>query len=145
MNDQHEISPSADLADDFVTPGSYLSVVTRRSGDRCEVVCRGEIDYATGGQFYDAVSTAVTDPTVDHIEIDLADVSFFSAAAIGTLGLLRTAARERGTTLTLRKPSPPVHRLLTLTGLSRLCGENPTHTARLRRPDRPDETIAATD
>ncbi|MGV9817360.1 STAS domain-containing protein [Nocardia xishanensis] len=141
----NEISPSTDIADDFVTPGSYLSVVTRRSGDRCEVVCRGEIDYGTGGQFYDAVSTAVTDPTVDHIEIDLADVSFFSAAAIGTLGLLRTAARERGTTLTLRKPSPPVHRLLTLTGLSHLCGENPTHTARPGRLDRPDETIAVTD
>ncbi|WP_435592639.1 STAS domain-containing protein [Nocardia sp. bgisy118] len=145
MNDQHDISPSTDIADDFVTPGSYLSVVTRRSGDRCEVVCRGEIDYGTGGQFYDAVGTAVTDPAVDHIEIDLADVSFFSAATIDTLWLLRTAARERGTTLTLRKPSPPVHRLLTLTGLNHLCGENSTHPPRPGRLDRPDETIAATD
>ncbi|HWC81799.1 MAG TPA: STAS domain-containing protein [Pseudonocardiaceae bacterium] len=105
-----------------VTPrAGQLIVLIWWDGVEFHVSCRGEIDMATTDQLYSAVINGVTDSDTRCIRIDLADVTFLSAAGLRSLVRIQAAAQEHGKALQLLRVPPLARRLLDIAGLDRLC------------------------
>ncbi len=77
-------------------------------------------------QTVDALRSVLLDAIARYqptqIAVDLRDVPFMDSIGVGTLVAGSNAAREVGGVLAVRSPSPFVHRLLHITGLTELFG-----------------------
>jgi anti-anti-sigma factor len=89
---------------------AIFSVSTSTDGDRAAVVVNGEVDMATA----DAMYEAATDDGADGVTLDLRGVTFFDSAAIHAL--IRLAQRYPDALEVI--PSPHVHRVLEISGLT---------------------------
>jgi anti-sigma B factor antagonist len=74
----------------------------------------GEVDLLTAGRLRCALAHLVQQGR--HLVVDLRGVRFMDASGIGALVGAQRLARDAGLTLTLRRPTPGVAKLLTLTG-----------------------------
>lgn len=94
--------------------GWLLSLRVRAGGERTVVEACGEIDLGTAGLLA-RVADRVLEENPGRLVLDLARVTFFSAAGLRVLMELRGVAGER---LVLRAPSPSVVFVLELTALA---------------------------
>jgi anti-anti-sigma factor len=108
-------------------------VRTQRSGDgpggTIVVEVLGPLEAATVGALRSVVLEAVDIYRPRLLTVDLRRVPFMDSIGIGTLVAVNNKAREAGGTMEVRSPSPFVHRLLQVTGLTELFG----------LPDLPDD------
>jgi anti-anti-sigma factor len=78
----------------------------------------GELDLHTVTAIEEQGITALDDPAVTTLALDLSNVTFIDSTGIGTLVRLRLAADDANKHLVLRRPSAPVTRLLSITALA---------------------------
>ena len=91
-------------------------------GDRTVVWLQGDQDIATAGLLADALATAIASDDDSGIVVDLTDVDFLGAAAIGVILRGRGYLRETSRDLSVRSPSRGARRLLEACGLVDLLG-----------------------
>lgn len=96
-----------------------LSVDTRRVGTTAIVTVRGELDIATA-PLLRVVLDGIYPSRPRRVEVDLSGVTFLDMAALGTLVAARRRLASRRAALVVRQPSPPVARVLSLSGLDRV-------------------------
>jgi anti-anti-sigma factor len=89
------------------------------------VEVRGPLEAETVGALRSVVLDAIRAWRPPRLVIDLRNVPFMDSIGVGTLVAGSNAAREVGGTLELRSPSPFVHRLLHITGLTDFFGLPP--------------------
>ena len=89
----------------------------------------GPLEAATVGALRSVVLDAVDTYRPRQLTVDLRRVPFMDSIGIGTLVAVNNKAREVGGAMEVRSPSPFVHRLLQITGLTELFG----------LPDLPDD------
>jgi anti-anti-sigma factor len=89
--------------------------VDRPRPHRLDVVLRGDIDSASTPQLDRAVFQIVT-AAPEEIQLDLSDVTFFSAAGVTFLIRLRAAAAAQGAELVIGPVPHCVLRVLELAG-----------------------------
>lgn len=88
---------------------------------RSAIVClRGEIDLASRDALNAAVAESLTQPDLDELVVDLADVSFLDSAGLAGLVLAHNAAVRHGLRFRLHGAAGSVLHTLRLTGLDRL-------------------------
>ncbi|WP_344620981.1 STAS domain-containing protein [Dactylosporangium salmoneum] len=108
-------------------------VRTHRSGDvpggTVVVEVLGPLEAATVGALRSVVLETVETCRPSRLTVDLRRVPFMDSIGIGTLVAINNKAREVGGTMEVSSPSPFVHRLLQITGLTELFG----------LPDMPDD------
>lgn len=75
----------------------------------------GELD-SSNVALFDAALRAVLEETTIGIHVDLLDVTYFGSEAIGALVKADVIAADRGLGIVI-VPSPPVRRVLEITGL----------------------------
>ena len=107
-----------------------LAVQLDRSGPRLTVYVTGDLDPATTPGFTDQVRVAI-DGTVEHIELDLSEVTFCDSSGLGALLALKAHAAAVGATVHLVDPSPQLIRVVDITGLNAQLG---VATAPAKRP-----------
>jgi anti-anti-sigma factor len=91
-----------------------LSVDLIRQGAAAVITLRGELDISTAN----LVTSTMHRAALKHpsrVTIDLAGVTFFSAAGITALLRARNTAKAAGAQLVLRRPSAQVQRVLVIT------------------------------
>lgn len=98
----------------------------RLDGDRGVVVVRGEVDIATAPRMKECM-VGLLEGGVSRLVVDLSQVSFIDSTALGVLigGVRRVNAA--GGKMALVVATPPVQRVLSLTGLDRVF---PIHDSR---------------
>ncbi|MEV6929823.1 STAS domain-containing protein [Dactylosporangium sp. NPDC051485] len=89
----------------------------------------GPLEAATVGALRSVVLETVETCRPSRLTVDLRRVPFMDSIGIGTLVAINNKAREVGGTMEVHSPSPFVHRLLQITGLTELFG----------LPDMPDD------
>ena len=92
-----------------------LRIDTNVEGDTLTIRLSGEFDMGSIGDFRAALEGA-PEPW-QRATVDLRDVVFMDSSGLQELVRLNNRAHERGFELVLTTPSPPVMRLLELTGL----------------------------
>jgi anti-sigma B factor antagonist len=101
-------------------------VRTHRSGDEpggmITVEVLGPLEAATVGALRSVVIGTVERYRPRKLTVDLRRVPFMDSIGIGTLVAVNNATREVGGTMVVSSPSPFVHRLLQITGLTELFG-----------------------
>jgi anti-sigma B factor antagonist len=113
-------------------------VRTHRSGDvpggTIVVEVLGPLEAATVGALRSVVLDTVDTYRPSRLTMDLRRVPFMDSIGIGTLVAVNNKAREVGGTMEVRNPSPFVHRLLQITGLTELFGYTDRLTSMLDTP-----------
>jgi anti-anti-sigma factor len=108
-------------------------VRTHRSGDvpggTIVVEVLGPLEAATVGALRAVVLEHIDTYRPGRLAMDLRRVPFMDSIGIGTLVAVNNRTREAGGVMEVRSPSPFVHRLLQITGLTELFG----------LPDLPDD------
>ena len=94
---------------------SDLTIAVAQRADATVIDIGGELDMSTCGQLRDAIQSHIGAAT--GIVLDLAAVSFVDSSAIRVMIEARAAALAAGGSLTIRNPSAPVHRVLTVAGV----------------------------
>ncbi|GAA0727700.1 hypothetical protein GCM10010199_40410 [Dactylosporangium roseum] len=101
-------------------------VRTHRSGEGSDstivVEVLGPLEAATVGALRSVVLETVEAYRPHLLTVDLRRVPFMDSIGIGTLVAVNNKAREFGGRMEVRSPSPFVHRLLQVTGLTELFG-----------------------
>jgi anti-anti-sigma factor len=88
-------------------------VLEIESNDDGVVTVRGDLDMGTIGEL-----TLVLEQIEGTIVLDLGEVTFLDSSGLQGMVAAHQAARERGDDLILRRPSPPVCRILEITDLN---------------------------
>jgi anti-sigma B factor antagonist len=83
---------------------------------RATVLVRGELDIDTAPLLAAAIDGAIARRPAVPLVLDLAGVTFLSAAGVAALVRARTAVAAAGRTLSLRDPSAPAWLVLARTG-----------------------------
>lgn len=96
----------------------------RLEGDAV-LACRGELDALTIPVLRSSLNRLMR-LAPDRVVVDLSEVSFFSAGAIGELVRARNISRAAGGDLVVRAPSPFGRRLLGIVGLTNLIATDST-------------------
>ncbi len=97
-------------------PEFWTTITYDGARDVCVVAVQGDVDPATAP----ALKAMVIQASQDHqcpVVVDAQEVGFIDAAGIGALIGASTVVRDLGRRVTVRNPSPSVHKLLRLTGL----------------------------
>lgn len=101
-------------------------VRTHRSGDGSNdsvvVEVLGPLEAATVGALRSVVLDTIDTWRPKVLIVDLRRVPFMDSIGIGTLVAINNKARDVGGRMEVRSPSPFVHRLLQVTGLTELFG-----------------------
>jgi anti-anti-sigma factor len=94
-----------------------LNLSVQRHGDRATIQVGGEVDLATCPQLQ-AVLGELVDRGFHHLIIDLEQVSFLDCSGIRVLVHARQRVQEHSGSVRLARPTPPVWRVLALTGMT---------------------------
>lgn len=117
----------------YAVPMGDAMVRTHRSGDvpggAIVVEVLGPLEAATVGALRSVVLAELESYRPRVLTVDLRRVPFMDSIGIGTLVTVNNKAREVGGSMEVRSPSPFVHRLLQITGLTEVFG----------LPDLPDD------
>jgi anti-anti-sigma factor len=97
--------------------GHDLHIVAAVDGESARVVVSGELDSSSAPRLIGIVAE-VAQPPVAHVDIDCAGIDFLDSAGVRALIVSRNQARSVGCGLSLVAASPPVSRVLEMTGLS---------------------------
>ncbi|MFC4046292.1 STAS domain-containing protein [Dactylosporangium siamense] len=97
-------------------------VRTHRSGDVLVVEVLGPLEAATVGALRSVVLDTIDVQRPAVLTVDLRRVPFMDSIGIGTLVAINNKTRDVGGRMEVRSPSPFVHRLLQVTGLTELFG-----------------------
>lgn len=90
---------------------------TVETDGRAVVTVTGSLDLETRDALGAAGQAALADPTANGLVLDLAGVVFIDSTGIGIIVALAGDAADAGRSFSLRRPSPRVTRILTVTGL----------------------------
>ena len=82
----------------------------------------GDLHMAWGHRLRDAVSASLGSFAPKLVVIDLVGITFLDSAGIGALVGALKEARERGSELVVRNPTPFVYHILKITGLTEAFG-----------------------
>jgi anti-anti-sigma factor len=99
--------------------GNLLRFTRNDDLGRIVLVGEGEIDVHTVAILRDAADDAIV-AGAPRIDMDLARVTFSDSAGVRGLAEARVAAEARGIRLTIVDLSPPVRRILEISGLYEL-------------------------
>jgi anti-sigma B factor antagonist len=94
-----------------------LHIVAVVDGESARVVVSGELDSSSAPRLIGIVAE-VAQPPVTQIDVDCAEVEFLDSAGVRALIVSQSQARSMGCGLSLVAASPPVSRVLEMTGLS---------------------------
>jgi anti-sigma B factor antagonist len=101
-------------------------VRTKRMDDQTVAVeVHGPLEAQTVGALRSVLLDAISSWKPKVLAVDLRNVPFMDSIGIGTLVAGSNAARDVGGRLEVTSPSPFVHRLLDITGLTELFGLPP--------------------
>lgn len=119
---------------------SDIAVRLVERADLTRAAIAGEIDLGTA-PLVGEILTGCLARSPGAMDIDLGDVTFFDCSGLNSLLRVRQRAAEQGIALTVSQMSPPVSRILELTGTRDLFGRRPAAGPRPRivRPARPPE------
>jgi anti-sigma B factor antagonist len=93
-----------------------FELTSRRDEERLRVKLAGEVDMAASLVLEPQVERLLDADDVRRLELDLGDVRFIDSAGVGTLLALRERANRLGIETELVDASPPVRRILDITG-----------------------------
>jgi anti-anti-sigma factor len=96
----------------------HVAVVVDGGGREIVLHVTGEIDLSTCGRLRDAIEPHLGPRK--QVILELSGVRFMDSSCLGILEHARTSLTADGGSLVLRNPSRVAHRLLTLTGLTKL-------------------------
>lgn len=91
--------------------------VAAHGSDRAVVSVRGELDVATA-ELLDRRLADQLEQGRHHLVLDLSGVPFIDSSGLTIVIRTMNATRRTGGSLCLVAPTPPVHRVLELTGMS---------------------------
>ena len=102
------------------TPGAFtsLSIDAVACGDEVWLYVEGAVDLLTTTQLSDALRAAERDQPA-LLGLDLSGLNFMDSSGVHLLLAADRRARVAGRRLVVSKPSYPVQRLLSVTGLDR--------------------------
>ena len=103
----------------FPMSSMHESIEIRHADGVVTVVATGELDLVTAPALRTALEQAVA-LMPDSIVVGLATVTFVDSTGLGALVHGWRLASDQGIKLTLRDASPPVRRVITVTGLDDL-------------------------
>lgn len=95
---------------------TLLPITTIDDTGAATITAIGEVDMDTSLDLADAISTALGDPRVTQVVVDLSHVTFLDMVALGDLLRGRDAALETGRGLWVSEPRGIVRRVLEITG-----------------------------
>jgi anti-sigma B factor antagonist len=93
-----------------------LEIVVAVDGEVARVAISGELDGSSAPRLITTVHDIVS-PVLRAIELDCAAVTFLDSAGVRALIVSRNEATHNGIDLVLVHPSPPVSRVIEMTGL----------------------------
>ena len=102
--------------------GDAVVRTQRLNEDTVIVEVRGPLEAQTVGALRSVLLDAIARYRPSQIAVDLRNVPFMDSIGVGTLVAGSNATRDIGGVLAVRSPSPFVHRLLHITGLTDLFG-----------------------
>lgn len=88
-----------------------------RDGNRIRLGIRGDIDLATRDALTRLCVSALGEPSIRDVVVDLSSVTFLDASGLGSLVTIRNAAHEHGKNLVLSAVPARIIWLLELTDL----------------------------
>jgi anti-anti-sigma factor len=106
--------------------GDALVRTQRLDDDTAVIEVHGPLEADTVGALRAVLLDAIDTWRPKTLLVDLRNVPFMDSIGVGTLVAGSNAARDVGGVLKLRSPSPFVHRLLHITGLTEFFGLPPT-------------------
>jgi len=114
-----------------------LEIEVVRDGGTATVRLSGEVDLSAKQDLSGPLLAVVRSDDVDHIDIDVARVTFLDSSGISVLLVARREAIRLGRTLRLRNATGIAARVLTITGiLPLLTGEPASSPAPAPAPDK---------
>ena len=101
----------------YTVSSSRLPSTSQVGHTTAVVSLRGEFDLATREELTEVLLSAVADPAVQAVTVDLAEATFIDSETIGAVLDGFTAAAGAGKPYRLANASGIVHRVLTITGI----------------------------
>jgi anti-sigma B factor antagonist len=93
-----------------------FDVAAAVNGSIAHVVISGELDNSSAPRLISMVHE-IAGPPVHRVELDCKGVTFLDSAGVRALIVTRNAAAQMGIDVVLVQPSPPVTRVIEMTGL----------------------------
>jgi anti-anti-sigma factor len=93
-----------------------FSIQVAVTGPQCDLLVFGEVDLQNTDALVEAGLSAMADPGVKCLSVDLRAVTFLDCAGLGALVAIRDAAATQGKEFVLTNIPPRISRLLALTG-----------------------------
>ena len=100
----------------ITAPAAPFEVAVATEADEVELVACGELDLVTAPTLADAISS-LERLQPPRVLIDFTGITFIDVAGLRVLLDAARRARARGGELVLRRPSPPISRILRITAL----------------------------
>lgn len=98
-------------------PAEAMRTTVEQIGDLSwRITVSGEVDAATSDQLSDVIAPLAAEPN-SSVVVNLSEVSFMDSSGLRALIRGANEARDSGGSLVLATVSPPVMRLLEITGL----------------------------
>jgi anti-anti-sigma factor len=111
--------------------GDALVRTLRQDENTVVVEVHGSLEAHTVGALRSVLLDAITRWRPARLTVEMRNVPFMDSIGVGTLVAGSNAARDVGGSLVVRSPSPFVHRLLHITGLTDLFGLPPADDSEL--------------
>jgi anti-sigma B factor antagonist len=120
----HRYGHSSYVASDRVQdPARHVELVSRRVDQSLELAIAGELDMAATFKLEPQIDRLLDAPDLRRLECDLAAVTFVDSSGLGPLLALRERAQDRGIAMTVVSVSPPVRRILDVSGIGAVLDE----------------------
>ena len=94
-----------------------LRVTSRSQGDHIVLALAGEIDLYTAPRLQAELTAALAGSKSAQLVVDMSAVEFCDSTGMNVLLAAHRLASEKGGSLTLAAPRPPVRKILEVTGL----------------------------
>ena len=110
--------PVGHISGDSVAPGGF-AVTAERSDGEVVVAITGEVDIATAPRLWERLEAEIlTGPS--RVVLDLSGLGFIDSTGLTVIIRAHKRLGCAGATLVLRSPTPPVARVLTVSGLDQV-------------------------
>ncbi|MFD6491801.1 STAS domain-containing protein [Streptomyces sp. NPDC059945] len=97
-------------------PSARLGITSRVVDGVSVVSVSGEIDYSSGDQFHQALTTVRTEPPVRTV-VDLGGVTFMDSSGLGAIIATYRSAQDSNGWIRIAAPTEPVLRVMQIIGL----------------------------
>ena len=107
----------------MIKNGSEAAIMRQvTKGDTVTSFLEGELDQHSAQAVRTELETAIQNPQIRHMVLDVSNLSFMDSSGIGVvIGRYKTL-QKRGGTLVISNPSPRVDRIFQLSGLYQIVG-----------------------